>query len=95
MEMAEIVGIEEEELLGFIRSFPYLWEKDRGSYAPDLKPLIQRLGDTDEILFGVYLYTTGQRQITIFMEYQIFALNGYIINLVPPMLILYYQDSSC
>ena len=70
MEMAELVEIEEEELLAFIRSIPNLWEQDRKTFSPDLMMLLERLGDTDEILFGVCLFATGANQVSVFLEYQ-------------------------
>jgi hypothetical protein len=86
LETAEILGIDEEDLHGFIRALPNLWEQTKRSFEPGIQLMLQKLGDTEDILFGVYIFSNMGRQLIIFMEYQrdiaaaIFEIHGFQPN---------------
>ncbi|MFW9807136.1 MAG: hypothetical protein ACFFFK_10450 [Candidatus Thorarchaeota archaeon] len=86
MEIAEIQGIDEEDLFGYIRALPNFWEQTKRIFEPGIELILQKIGDTEDILLGVFIFSHYRGQIVIFMEYQrdirtaIFEIHGYQIN---------------
>jgi len=86
MEIAEILGIDEEDLHGFMRVFPNMWDHNKPIFWPEITLIINKIGETEDLLFGVYLYRTGGCVLTIFLEYQrelstaIFEIQGFCID---------------
>ncbi len=83
METAEILGIDEEDLHGFMAVLTNIWEHDKPIFFPELKLTLSKYGETPELLFGVYIYSVGACIIVAFLEYQrelstaIFEIHGF------------------
>ncbi|MFW9974797.1 MAG: MJ0042-type zinc finger domain-containing protein [Candidatus Thorarchaeota archaeon] len=83
MESAEILGIDEEDLHGFMEVLPNIWEYEKPIFFPELKLTLSKFGETPELLFGVYIYSVGGCIIVAFLEYQrefttaIFEIHGF------------------
>ena len=90
MEMVEISDVDEEAVLSFIKSIPRRWNKGKSVFKSSLHLLLSRLGETDEVLFGVYIFSSDT-MIAIFLEYHretktaIFEIRGFSYR-------LYYGD---
>jgi len=90
LEMVEIADMDEETVLGFIKSIPSRWNKGKSILKSSLHLLLTRLGETDEVLFGVYIFSSDT-MIAIFLEYHrgtrtaIFEIRGFSYR-------LYYGD---
>ena len=86
MEIAELRDIDEEDLHGYIRALPNFWEQVKRAFEPGIELILQKIGDTEDILFGVYIFSNYGGQIIIFLEYQrdirtaIFEIHGYQAN---------------
>ena len=86
MEIAEIIGIDEEDLHGFMRVFPNMWEHEKPLFSPEITLVVNKYGETEEFIFGVYIYTLGSCVLAMFLEYQrefataIFEIHGFCFD---------------
>ncbi len=63
MESIALHDLDENELKGILNFFPEIWKKNSGFFDTGLSPVFSHFGETEDLLFGVHIFTHGKGAI--------------------------------
>jgi len=67
--MAELIGIDETEFRGFIKSIPNLWNDSKKMFTPGIDLLLNNFVDSEHFLSSTHVFTIGTGFIVLLTEY--------------------------
>lgn len=71
METVEFHDIEEDTLRSLLHEIPVIWKENSGFFDDGLKLVFKNIGNLDNLLFGVHIFThkNGTKMFIILTEY--------------------------
>jgi Zn ribbon nucleic-acid-binding protein len=69
MQSAEIIGLNEIELRGFLNSLPELWNARKRFFQSGISPILSNYVVTDKILASTHIFSSSNSLFVLFTEF--------------------------